>query len=67
MAAAKSLTASQLSQRARIAAYAKHRKHDPVESTAAARKAFLGKFEDRAELREHMARMAYASSKARAK
>jgi hypothetical protein len=40
-----SLTPSERSLRARIAAHAKHAKHDPAESTAAARQAFLDRFE----------------------
>lgn len=39
------LTPEQRSLRARIAAHAKHAKHDPRESTAPARQAFMDRFE----------------------
>jgi hypothetical protein len=65
VAASTNLTPSQRSQRARIAAFARHAKHDPKESTKAAREAFLNGFESEAELKRHMAWMAFQSSKAR--
>lgn len=65
MAASKNLTESQRRQRARLAAFAKHSKHDPKESTEAARKAFLNGFESEAALKQHMASLAFKSSKAR--
>ena len=64
MAASTRLTPSQRSQRARLAALAKARKYG-AEGTAAARAAFRAKYADEAELREHMMRLAFASSKAR--
>ena len=41
-----SLSPSERTLRARIAAYSKHAKHDPRESTAPARAAALARFED---------------------
>ena len=46
MAASKSLTPEQRSQRARIAAHAMHSKNDSKEVSAAARAAFEKKFHD---------------------
>lgn len=43
------LTPEQRSLRATIAAHKKHAKYDPVESTAAARSAFLNRFEKEAD------------------
>lgn len=40
-----SLTPSERSLRARLAAYAMHAKHDPTQTTAAGRAAFLSRFE----------------------
>ena len=43
---ASKLSPSERSLRARIAAYSKHAKYDPRESTLPARSAFLARFED---------------------
>jgi hypothetical protein len=82
VAASVSLSPSERSQRARIAAYSMHAQHDPKETTAKAREAFRAQFyegipEDlpqaerdrRAEaaFKEHMARLAFLSAKARRK
>ena len=74
-----SLSASERSQRARIAAYAQKKKHDPKETTLKARETYRASFYEipddlpqaerdrRAEaaFREHMARLAFRSAKAR--
>jgi len=79
-----SLTPAQRSLRARQAAYTLHAKHDSKETTKAARRGFLARFERevdpdgtlspaertkraQAALKAHMARLALASSRARAK
>ena len=82
MAASVSLSPSERSQRARIAAYAQKVKHDPKDTTRKARERFRAKFyegipEDlpqaerdrRAEaaFKLHMAQLAFRSSKARRK
>ncbi len=82
MAASVSLSSSERSQRARIAAYAQKAKHDPKETTRKAREAYRASFYDgipedlpeaerdrRAEaaFKAHMARLAFLSSKARRK
>lgn len=46
MAASVSLSPSERSQRARIAAYAQKSKHDPKETTRQARQAFRAQFYD---------------------
>ena len=82
MAASVSLSPSERSQRARIAAYSQHAKHDPKETTRKARETYRAQFyewipEDlpqaerdrRAEaaFKAHMARLAFLSAKARCK
>jgi hypothetical protein len=82
LAASVSLSPSERSQRARIAAYAQKVKHDPKKTTRKAREAYRASFykdipEDlpqaernrRAEaaFKEHMARLAFLSAKARRK
>jgi hypothetical protein len=82
LAASVSLSPSERSQRARIAAYAQKAKHDPKETTSKAREVFRAKFyagipEDRpqaerdrraeAAFREHMARLSLLSARARRK
>jgi hypothetical protein len=82
LAASVSLSPSERSQRARIASWAQKKKHDPKETTRKARQAYRATFyegipEDlpqaerdrRAEaaFKEHMARLAFLSAKARRK
>lgn len=82
MAAAVNLSPAQRSQRARAAAFAKHAQHDPRESTARAREAWMERFYEtvdpslpqperdrraRAAMRSYMASLALRSSKARAR
>lgn len=77
-----SLSASERSQRARIAAYSMHAKHDPKETTLKARETYRARFyegipedlpqaeRDRradAAFKAHMARLAFLSAKARRK
>lgn len=82
MAASVSLSPSERSQRARIASWAQKKKHDPKETTRKARETYRASFyqgipedlppaeRDRradAAFREHMARLAYLSARARRK
>ncbi len=82
MAASRNLSPSERSQRARIAAFSMHSRHDPKETTLKAREAHRAKFYEgvpenlpqaerdrRAEAayKAHMARLAFLSAKARRK